>query len=82
MESLYLLIPIAMIFLVVALLVFFWSVRSGQFDDLGSQGRRILFDEPNEIAERERLAARNIANNLDENTDKNKHIKDQGTKND
>jgi len=45
MESLYLLIPIAVVFLIVAVVFFLWSVRSGQFDDLDTEGQRILFDD-------------------------------------
>lgn len=45
MESLYLLIPIAGVFLIVAVVLFLWSVRSGQFDDLNTEGKRILFDD-------------------------------------
>lgn len=45
MESLYLLIPIAAVFLIVAVVLFLWSVRSGQFDDLNTEGKRILFDD-------------------------------------
>ena len=45
MESLYLLIPIAGVFLIVAVVLFLWSVRSGQFDDLDAEGQRILFDD-------------------------------------
>ena len=45
MESLYLFIPIAGVFLIVAVAVFFWAVRSGQFEDLNTEGKRILFDE-------------------------------------
>ena len=44
MESLYLLIPISLVFIVIAIRVFFWAVNSGQYDDLDSEGERILFD--------------------------------------
>lgn len=46
MESLYLLIPIAIIIVAVAVAVFFWAVKSGQYDDLDTEASRILFDEP------------------------------------
>jgi len=45
MESLFILIPIALVFVIVALAVFFWAVRSGQYEDLDTEARRILFDE-------------------------------------
>ncbi len=46
MASLYLLIPIALVFVVIAVRLFFWAVKSGQYDDLDTEGKRILFDEP------------------------------------
>lgn len=45
MESLYILIPLAFVFVCLAVAVFFWAVKSGQFDDLDTEGKRILFDE-------------------------------------
>lgn len=45
MASLYLLIPIAIIFVCIAVGIFLWAVRSEQFEDLERQGYDILFDE-------------------------------------
>lgn len=45
MNSLYLLIPIVILLVGAALGVFFWAVNSGQYDDLETEGRRILFDD-------------------------------------
>ncbi|RUM50460.1 MAG: cbb3-type cytochrome oxidase assembly protein CcoS [Marinomonas sp.] len=45
MESLFLLIPIAGIFVVIAILIFIWAVKGDQFDDLNREGERILFDD-------------------------------------
>ncbi len=45
MESLLILIPLALIFVAIAIAIFFWAVRSGQYDDLDTEARRILFDE-------------------------------------
>ena len=44
MNSLYILIPIALILVVLAVAVFLWAAKSGQFDDLDTEGKRILFD--------------------------------------
>ena len=44
MESLYLLIPIALVLVILAIGIFFWAVKSGQFEDLDTEGKRILFD--------------------------------------
>ncbi|WP_018015289.1 cbb3-type cytochrome oxidase assembly protein CcoS [Teredinibacter turnerae] len=45
MESLFILIPIAIVFVIIAVSIFFWAVRSGQYEDLDTEARRILFDE-------------------------------------
>ncbi len=45
METLYFLVPIALVIVVIALKVLFWAINNGQFDDLDSEGHRILFDE-------------------------------------
>ncbi|KUJ81559.1 cbb3-type cytochrome oxidase assembly protein CcoS [Microbulbifer flavimaris] len=45
MDSLYFLIPIAIVFVSIAVKVFFWAVNNGQYDDLNTEGRRILFDD-------------------------------------
>lgn len=46
MDSIYLLIPVALIFTAIAISAFFWAVNNKQYDDLDSEGERILFDEP------------------------------------
>lgn len=46
MESLYLLIPIALIFCVIAIRLLLWAIDSGQYDDLDKEGWRILADDP------------------------------------
>lgn len=45
MNVIYVLIPIAIIIVAIALLVFFWAVKANQFDDLERQGSAILFDD-------------------------------------
>lgn len=44
MESLLILIPLAIVIVAIAVGVFFWAVKSGQFEDLDTEGKRILFD--------------------------------------
>lgn len=39
------LIPIAVIFVIIGIAIFFWAVRSRQFDDLNKEAYSILFDE-------------------------------------
>lgn len=45
MESIYLLIPISVLIVFGIAVAFWWSVRSGQFDDLEGPGFRVLMDE-------------------------------------
>ena len=45
MNIIFVLIPIAILFVVIAGVVFFWAIRSEQFEDLDRQGSNILFDE-------------------------------------
>lgn len=45
MESIYLLVPLSVILVFVIAFAFWWSVRSGQFDDLEGPAFRILMDE-------------------------------------
>lgn len=39
------LIPIAVLFVILGLAIFFWAVKSRQFDDLDKEAFSILFDE-------------------------------------
>ncbi|GIC78791.1 cbb3-type cytochrome oxidase assembly protein CcoS [Moritella sp. F3] len=74
MEIIFMLIPIAMIFVAIAVAVFFWAVKSDQFEDLEREGSNILFDDEgnNEVP-------LNKQNNKDSNSDSssqsNKHDK-------
>ena len=45
MESFYFLIPIALIFVAIALRFLFWAIHSGQYENLDTEAHRILFDE-------------------------------------
>lgn len=45
MEVIYLLIPIALGFAGLIVVLFVWAVRSGQYDNLDAEAYRILFDD-------------------------------------
>lgn len=45
MSILYLLIPITLLVMGVALWAFLWAVKTGQFDDLEGPAHRILMDD-------------------------------------
>ncbi|MBI2306573.1 MAG: cbb3-type cytochrome oxidase assembly protein CcoS [Rhodocyclales bacterium] len=45
MESLYLLIPLSVVLVFLIGVAFWWSVKSGQFDDMEGPAYRILMDD-------------------------------------
>ncbi len=45
MESVYLLIPLSVFLVFLIAVIFWWSVKSGQFDDLEGPAHRILADD-------------------------------------
>jgi cbb3-type cytochrome oxidase maturation protein len=45
MELIFVLLPFALLFAGIALALFVWAARSGQFDDLETPAVRILFDD-------------------------------------
>ncbi len=56
MESVYLLIPISVLLVFGIAAAFWWSVKSGQFDDLEGPGFKVLMDDEvpqGKVAERD-----------------------------
>ncbi|MBS0544867.1 MAG: cbb3-type cytochrome oxidase assembly protein CcoS [Proteobacteria bacterium] len=49
MESLYLLIPVSVILVFIIGVLFWWSLRSGQYDDLEGPAYRLLLDDRDEL---------------------------------
>lgn len=45
MEIVIVLIPLSLVLLSVAVLIFRWAVRNGQYDDLEGPAHRILYDD-------------------------------------
>lgn len=59
MSILYLLIPLSLILLGLAVWAFFWAVKHDQFEDLEGPAHRILFDEDeNDLPPEERQRRR------------------------
>lgn len=54
MAALYILIPVAIVIVAIAIYVFFWAVDSGQYDDLDGPAHSILFDDETEAPGRRR----------------------------
>jgi cbb3-type cytochrome oxidase maturation protein len=49
MTIIYVLIPLGLVLMLVAVAAFFWAVRTGQFDDMETPAVRILMDEDDEL---------------------------------
>lgn len=45
MNILYVLIPLAIVLVLIAVYIFFWAVKTDQFEDLERHGTSILFDD-------------------------------------
>jgi len=45
MESLYILVPLSVVLVFVIGIVFWWSLRSGQYDDMEGPAYRMLLDD-------------------------------------
>ena len=45
MDILYLLIPLAVLIMIVAVAAFIWAVKNGQYEDLEGPAHRILMDD-------------------------------------
>lgn len=49
MEILYALIPLSIVLITLAVMVFSWAVKSGQFDDLEGPAHSILYDDDKDM---------------------------------
>ena len=45
MDIIYLLLPVALIIVIIIIAIFFWAVKSDQFEDLEGPAYRILMDD-------------------------------------
>ncbi|WP_417447008.1 cbb3-type cytochrome oxidase assembly protein CcoS [Kangiella sp.] len=45
MDAIYLLIPLTLVLLAIAIGIFFWAVNTDQYSDLDKEASRILFEE-------------------------------------
>ena len=45
MEILYLLIPLSLVLVFVIAVIFWWSLKSGQFEDLDGPGHSVVMDD-------------------------------------
>jgi len=59
MESLYLLIPVALVVLLLAIKLLFWAISNGQYDDLETEAHRILFDDDDKLPQSPKTKSEN-----------------------
>ncbi|NQZ89791.1 MAG: cbb3-type cytochrome oxidase assembly protein CcoS [Colwellia sp.] len=69
MSIIYILIPIAIILTSIAIYLFFWAVKTEQFEDLEKQGMSILFDDKDNINSENSLNKNNQKKEAPNNTD-------------
>ena len=75
MEVIYGLIPSMIIIGIVLVIILFWAIKSGQFDDLEGDAHRILMDEdltPPKKTSENLSTDKKEQKNFSDNTDKNK----------
>ncbi len=58
MEVIYLLIPLSLVFLSASVWLFFWAIKSEQYDDLEGPAHRIILDDREKQSDAEALRRR------------------------
>ncbi len=72
MDVIYGLLPGMLLLGIIGVALFFWAVRSGQYDDMDGAANRILMDDPEDTIEQ----PKDLANELEENSSSNKSKND------
>lgn len=76
MSIIYVLIPIAVLLTAIGLYLFFWAVKTEQFDDLEKQGLSILFDENDDQAADKNKSTSELISEKNKNTSASNQPKD------
>ena len=69
MSIIYILIPIAILLTILGIYLFFWAVKTEQFDDLEKQGMSILFDDNQQSKTTDKLQEE-VEEDLEKSSDK------------
>lgn len=69
MSIIYILIPIAILLTILGIYLFFWAVKTEQFEDLEKQGMSILFDDNPQSKDIEE-SQKEVTNNSNKSSDK------------
>jgi cbb3-type cytochrome oxidase maturation protein len=75
LSVLYLLVPIAILFLIVAIAFFFWAIGNEQFDDLESPALKIVIDDHQQQHKKDSEVLTKDKTNKSLNDDLNGHAK-------
>ena len=67
MDIIYLLLPVALILVIVIIAIFFWAVRSDQFEDMEGPAHRILMDD--DASENKKTDTDTVTNSAAKNPD-------------
>lgn len=73
MESLYLLIPISVALVFLIGVAFWWSLRSGQFDDMEGPAYRVLMDDDRPRSPGDAAGSPSVATPTAKNDDNGSH---------
>jgi cbb3-type cytochrome oxidase maturation protein len=62
MEVIYILLPVALIIVIIIIAIFYWAVKSDQFEDLEGPAHRIIMDD-DDISPKQKPAPANDKDN-------------------
>lgn len=71
MKAIYLLIPLSLLLLSLAVWAFFWAVRNDQFDDLDTPAMDILDDEEKRVTPSQQAASDSHSDSKDSHSNPN-----------
>lgn len=61
MEVIYILLPVALIIVIIIIAIFYWAVKSDQFEDLEGPAHRIIMDDDDISPKKKSAAANDVA---------------------
>ena len=68
MEVIYILLPVALIIVIIIIAIFYWAVKSDQFEDLEGPAHRIIMDDDDITPKQKPAAANEKANASKDNS--------------
>lgn len=69
MESLYLLLPLSVLFVLIIGAAFWWAIFAGQFDDMQSAANAVLADDDSSQSEQDDVAGKPVRTVLNSRAD-------------